>query len=245
MRNQIASELRKLTSTRSVPSMLLGLLAFTAFGVVGTISGQGARELADPIARQAFLNVPLLVVPLFALLLGIRSFTDEFRNGSIVPTLLADPNRGRVLGAKLVAAATSGVVFAIASTAFAFAIGVPLLLAKGVAVSWSAGSFAEVVGRLLLATVLWSGIGVGLGLAVRHQVAAIAGALIWMVVAEGLLSGFMPEVAKFFPGAAGAAVVGLGGVTVLTPAIGAAVLASYAAAATVVGGTLMRRRDIA
>ncbi len=245
MRNQIASELRKLTSTRSVLSMLLGLLAFTAFGVVGTISAQPARELADPLARQAFLNVPLLVVTLFALLLGIRSFTDEFRSGSIVPTLLADPHRRRVLGAKLVAAAASGAAFAIASTAFALAIGVPMLLVKGAEWTWSVGPIAEVLGRLLLATVLWTSIGVGFGLAVRHQVAAIAGALIWMVVAEGLLSGFMPEVAKFFPGAAGAAIVNLGGVTELTPAIGTAVLAGYAAVATVVGGTLMRRRDIA
>ena len=245
MRNQVASELRKLTSTRSVLSMLLGLLAFTAFGVIATISGQSGGELADPAATLTFLNVALVIVPLFALLLGIRSFTDEFRNGSIVPTLLADPHRGRVLGAKLAATAASGVAFAIASTAFAFAIGVPMLLFKGAEVVWSAGSIAGILGRLLLATALWSAVGVGFGLAVRHQVAAIAGALIWMVVAEGLLSGFMPQVARFFPGEAGYAVVGVGGTTLLTPALGVAVLAGYAALATLVGGTLMRRRDIA
>ena len=35
---------------------------------------------------------------------------------------------------------------------------------------------AVIVGRLVGATVLWTAIGVGLGLAVKHQVAAIAGA---------------------------------------------------------------------
>jgi hypothetical protein len=81
--------------------------------------------------------------------------------------------------------------------------------------------------------------------AVRHQVAAIAGALIWMVVAEGLLSGFMPQVAKYFPGEAGYAVIGVGGSTLLTPALVVVALAGYAGVATMVGGTLMRRRDIA
>jgi ABC-2 type transport system permease protein len=244
MRNQIASEFRKLTSTRSAFAMLLGLLAFTAFGVVGTITGQNALDLAQPVANQAFLSVPLLIVPLFALLLGIRSFTDEFRNGSIVPTLLASPHRARVLAAKLVTVATGGAVFVVASTALALAIGVPMLMAEGAVVSWSASAMAEVVGRLLLTTILWTGIGVGVGLAVRHQVAAIAGALIWMIVGEGFLSGLVPDIAKYFPGAAGYAVAGIDGIGLLAPGIAAAVLAGYALVATVTGGALMQRRDI-
>ena len=244
MRNQIVSEIRKLTTTRSVGTMLLGLLALTAVGVVGIIAGLRPGQLADPAAGRAFLNVSLLVVPLFALLVGIRSFTDEFRFGSIVPTLLADPRRQRVLGAKLVAGVAAGVVLAVASTVLAFAIGLPLLAAKGATVAWTAGAVAGTSVRLLLATSLWSCIGVGFGLAVRHQVAAIAGALLWMIAAEGLLSGFIPRAARFFPGAAGGAVVGVGGTDQLTPALGAMVLAGYAAAAVAIGATLMRRRDV-
>jgi ABC-type transport system involved in multi-copper enzyme maturation permease subunit len=186
--------------------------------------------------------VSLTIAPLFGLLLGLRSFTDEFRYGSIVPTLLANPDRRRVLGAKLVATAGGGIALTLAATAVSIAIGVPLL-AKGVEIVWSASAMAEVVGRLVGATVLWTAIGVGLGLAVKHQVAAIAGALVWLLAAEGIFSGLVPNIAKYFPGAAGFAIVGINPADLLTPGLGALLLGSYAAVAIGVGAVLMQRRD--
>ena len=109
MRNQIASELRKLTTTMSVYAMLAGLVAVVAIGVVAIVAGGGSTGLRAPLEQQAFLHVSLTIVPMFGLLLGLRSFTDEFRFGSIVLTLLASPGRRRVLGAKLVATGGGGV----------------------------------------------------------------------------------------------------------------------------------------
>jgi ABC-2 type transport system permease protein len=188
--------------------------------------------------------VSLTIAPLFGLLLGLRSFTDEFRYGSIVPTLLASPVRRRVLGAKLVATAGGGVALSLAAMAITIAIGVPLLITKGVDVTWSTGALAEVAGRLVGATVLWTAVGVGLGLAVRHQVAAIVGALVWLLAAEGILSGLVPDVAKYFPGAAGFAIVGINAADLLAPSLGAVLLGGYAVAAVAAGGVLMQRRDI-
>ena len=164
MRDQIASEFRKLTTTRSVYAMLGGLVAVVAIGVVAIVTGGGSTDLQAPLEQQAFLHVSLTIAPLFGLLLGLRSFTDEFRFGSIVPTLLASPVRRRVLGAKLVATAGGGVVLSLAAMAITIAVGVPLLLAKGVDVTLSTGALGVVVGRLVAATVLWTAIGVGLGL---------------------------------------------------------------------------------
>jgi hypothetical protein len=107
------------------------------------------------------------------------------------------------------------------------------------------GAMAVIVGRLVGATVLWTAIGVGLGLAVKHQVAAIAGALVWLLAAEGILSGLMPDVARYFPGAAGFAVVGINSAELLMPALGAALLGAYAVVAIAAGGFLVQRRDIA
>ena len=104
---------------------------------------------------------------------------------------------------------------------------------------------AEIVGRLVLATVLWTAVGVGLGLAVKHQVAAIAGTLVWLLAAEGILSGLVPNVAKYFPGAAGFATVGINSAELLTPALGAVLLGAYALVAVAIGAVLMQRRDIA
>lgn len=183
-------------------------------------------------------------MPLFALLLGLRSFTDEFRHGQVVPTLLASPNRERVLGAKLVTTAAGGVAFAAAATALAFAVGVPLLMARGVEITWSAATLGQMVGRLLGATVVWTAIGVGLGLAVRHQVAAIAGALIWMLAGETILSAFLPGIAPYFPGSAGSAIVGVNAENLLAPGLAAAVLAGWALVVTLAGGVVMHRRDV-
>jgi len=243
MNNQIASEFRKLTTTRSIYAMLAGLAVIVGLGVVAIVTDT-AGDLVAPLERQAFLHVSLTIAPLFGLLLGLRSFTDEFRYGSIVPTLLANPVRRRVLGAKLVATAGGGVALTLAATAISIAIGVPLLITKGVDATWSASAMAEIVGRLLGATVLWTAIGVGVGLAVKHQVAAIAGALIWLLAAEGILSGLVPGVAKYFPGAAGFAIVGINPAELLTPVLGALLLGAYAVVAVAAGGVLMQRRDI-
>ena len=244
MRSQIASEFRKLATTRSIYAMAAGLAVIVGLGVVAIVTDTGAGDMAGPLERQAFLHVSLTIAPLFGLLLGLRSFTDEFRYGSIVPTLLASPDRRKVIGAKLVPTAGGGVALTLAATAVSIAIGVPLLVAKGVEVTWSASAMAEVVGRLLGATVLWTAIGVGVGLAVKHQVAAIAGALVWLLAAEGIFSGLVPNVAKYFPGAAGFAVVGIDPAELLTPVMGALLLGGYAAAAVVVGAIVMQSRDI-
>src|SRR4029450_7993409 len=105
MNNQIASEFRKLTTTRSIYAMLAGLAAVVALGVVAIVTDGEPGALPAPLQQQAFLHVSLTIAPLFGLLLGLRSFTDEFRYGSIVPTLLANPVRRRGVGAQPGAAA--------------------------------------------------------------------------------------------------------------------------------------------
>jgi hypothetical protein len=111
-------------------------------------------------------------------------------------------------------------------------------------VTWSTGALAMIVGRLVVATVMWTAIGVGLGLAVKHQVAAIAGALVWLLAAEGIFSGLVPDVAKYFPGAAGFAVVGINPAELLAPNLGAVLLGGYALLAIATGAVLMQRRDM-
>jgi ABC-2 type transport system permease protein len=244
MRNQIGSELRKLTTTRSVLTMLAALLTIVTLGVIATVTDYDLSNLMRPLERQPFLLVPLTIVPLFALLLGIRSFTDEFRHGSIVPTLLADPNRGHVLGAKLAATAVGGAAFAAVAIGTAIAVAIPLLMIRGVELTGSVGPLVAFGGRLMGVAMLWTTIGVGLGLAVRHQVAAIAGALIWMLAGEQILSIFLPGIARYFPGSAGASLIGINAPNLLAPWVAAAVLAGWAVVATVAGGTLMRRRDV-
>lgn len=244
MLNQIRSEVIKLRTTRSSLAMLGALVVVVALGVVALVTDSDAAALSRPLEQQAFLHVMLTIAPLFALLLGIRSFTDEFRFGSIVPTLLANPRRARVLVAKLVAAAAAAIALTFAATAASLAIGVPLIAARGIGLDWSAAPAATLVARLLTANVLWAILGVGYGLAMRHQVAAIGAALVWILAGEGILAGLLPHVARFFPGAAGFGVVGVNPDDVLSFAPAALLLTAYAGAASIVGALLMQRRDV-
>lgn len=243
MKDQIVSELRKLTTTRSAFALLAGLLAVVGLGAAA-VTTDGEPNLLVPLEGQAFLNVVLSITPIFALLLGIRSFTDEFRFGSIVPTLLANPRRLRVLAAKVVTTAAGGIVLALAATTVAIAVGAPILIGKGWDLTWSVDAMGAVIGRLVFASALWTTIGVGVGLAIRYQVAAVAGSLVWMIAGEGILGGLLPDVARYFPGSAGFAVVGINASGLLAPVTAAILLGGYALAAVVAGGTLMQRRDI-
>jgi ABC-2 type transport system permease protein len=240
MKRQIVSEFRKLRTTRTAWGLLAGLLALTAVGVVALFL-DAARSGSGGFF---FLSVPMAAAWAFVLILGLRSFTDEFRHGSIVPTLLADPHRRRVLAAKLLVTAGAAVVFALAAAGLSLAIGVPWLVAKGVAIEVPIGPLAVWFVKLLFINVLWSAIGVGVGLAVRHQVAAIAGTLVAVLVGENIVSGIAPLVAKALPAQATASVVGLGGAP-LTPILGAVVLATWTAGLVALGSVKMERRDVA
>ena len=65
------------------------------------------------------------------------------------------------------------------------------------------------VGKIVLIAMAWSMIGLGVGSAVGHQVAAIVGSLIYLLVVEDLIGTLLPGVAKFLPSNAADSAVGL------------------------------------
>jgi ABC-2 type transport system permease protein len=247
MTRTIRSELRKLLSTRTAIGMLGAAIAFTSLLVFGAASAADPEELTGVLADQPFDDIALIVVSMTTLVLGIRSFTDEFRHGSIVPTLLASPARRRVLAAKLVVMAGAAIVMAVVVQSVAIGLGAWIVAGKVGTLTISIGSVASGIGLGALTAVLWSALGVGIGLAVRHQVAAIAGSLVAVLVAENLVGGFLPEIGSYLPmHAAGAINMGRSGVEgFLDPITGGLVLAAWATAAVMIGVVAMARRDIA
>jgi hypothetical protein len=91
---------------------------------------------------------------------------------------------------------------------------------------------------------LWAPIGLGLGALLRNQVATLAGIFLWLFFVENLLIDFVPGVGRFAPGAAAAAITGLDRDTLLSPVLGALLLALYAAATVVAGTIATLRRDV-
>jgi hypothetical protein len=214
-----------------------------ALGVVGVLWESNLATLSAPLADQPMLHIASSLTWVFVMILGLRSFTDEFRNGSIVPTLLADPHRRRVLAAKLVAIGGAAVVFTLAAAGLTLVIGLPWLAAKGVAIDVAVAPLTVWFGRLLLVDLLFAAIGVSVGLAVRHQVAAIVGSLVVITIVENLMDALAPAIARYLPAAGAWSVAGLGG-AFMRPIGGALVLGAWALGAVVVGAFLMERRDI-
>jgi ABC-2 type transport system permease protein len=245
MKDQIRSEYRKLRTTRSVWGLLAGLAALTALATWGIIAhtslGASAALTSLPVI------VPLMmVVPIFTLVLGVRAYTDEARHGSIVPTLLASPDRRRVIGAKLVVAGAAGAVLALASVAVALGISVAWLAADGVAITVAAGSLGLLVAKVAVLGALWSSIGLGVGLFVSHQVAAIVGSLVWLLVGENLVEVVSAGMARFLPVHAGTGLLGIssGDATLVGPLVGAGLLAGWALLSLGAGARAFLRRDI-
>lgn len=86
----------------------------------------------------------------------------------------------------------------------------------------------------------------GAGALIRNQIAAIVGALVFEIGIDGILSALLPDVGKFLPGSAAAALAGSGGGSqvVLPTALGALVLLGYLAVATGLGSPAVVRRDV-
>lgn len=243
MTKLIRSEFLKIGTTRTVYTFLAAMLALVAFGVITTLGNDPDGRASIAFADQEFLFVAGSMPWLFVLVLGLRAFTDEFRHGSIIATLLGHPKRHHVLFAKVATVVVWGLVFEGAAYALALAIGVPQLASESIAVE--AGALATVIGKGALIALLWSALGVGLGLAVRYQVAGIVGTFVWLFVVENFMASHLAETAKYFPIMASNALIGIEGGEKLSPLGGGVALGVWTIAATVLGALLMHRRDIA
>ena len=239
MKSLVISELKKLRTTRSTWGLLSGMVAMVALGVYTTMTESSAAELRAPLHDQP-LMLALVYTRLFVLVLGVKAITDEFRHGTIVPTLLATPQRGRVVAAKVLTLALAGLVFTLVAEAVAVGLAWALMSTEGVDPIVRVADARAFTG-LAVAGALWAAIGVGIGAAVRHQVAAIVGPVFWLLVVEEMAASRLGHWAGYLPAQAGFGLVSPGVRAVYVPAL---VLAAWAAVAWTFGTVAMRRRDI-
>jgi ABC-2 type transport system permease protein len=245
---QLRSELLKLRSAHTglgLFATMLGLVLLAVllhgFGVTAESLGSTSQQLTMLFGRGEFLGA------LFAALLGALSVTSEFRHGTIRPTLLVNPSRGRVIAAKVGASMLIGAGFGLAACTLATGAGTAALQMRGIEVRLDAGDYALLLAGGTAAAALWAAIGVGLGALVRDQVPTLIGICAWLLFVEGLLVGDIADVAdvgRFAPGAAAQAVSGQDPGTLLAPGVALVLLALYAAAAAVAGSLATARRDV-
>jgi ABC-2 type transport system permease protein len=247
MSNLVAAELLKLRSTRTGVALIGSVVAVVALiSLLATLTGDAESD--DFVARD-LLGISSFAQP-FALVLGILAVTTEFRHGTITPTLIAAPDKTRLVAAKLVANVTAGLLLGVAAAGLCAAIVLLGLSGRNIPSGLASGDVSRVVIGQTLAAGLWAAIGVGLGALVRNQVGAIVGALAWTFLGENLL-GLVPSVGDAIQkyGATGASNA-LGNLEsqntgdVLDQVPGGLLLLAYAAVFVVAGIFALRRRDI-
>jgi ABC-2 type transport system permease protein len=245
----LRSELLKQRTTRTNAGLVLGLVGLVLFVVLfhGLILPAG--ELARRANQLKLLGWGTVLGALFAALLGATSITGELRYGTIRPTLLATPNRGQVVTAKVCASALAGIALGLAAEMLAAGLGSAAFAARGIHIQLDAGDYVLLILGGSTAAGLWAAIGVGIAALVRNQTATIVGICAWTLLIETLLLADLPAVGKFTAGGAAGALAGATAAPnpskLLAPALGALLLVAYATAITAAASVATTRRDIA
>jgi ABC-2 type transport system permease protein len=151
------------------------------------------------------------------------------------------------VGAKLIAASLAGAGLAAVASVVTLAVAVPWLAAKDIHVSILSGDVGLVLLAAIAATALYAVVGVGVGSLIRNQTAAVVIALLWVMIVESLLVTFLPEVGRWLPGGAVAALTAVatrdGGL--LPMWAGGLLFAAYGLGFAATGSRFVLRRDVA
>ena len=239
MHTLIRTEVLKLRTVRS-PWLLLGAVPLLVIaGISGlVISNPGA--LADP-GTQSKALAHVGIAALFTLAFGILAVAGEYRHKTITDSYLTTPGRARVVGAKLIVYAVFGALAGLAASIVGLAVAAAWWSAKGVPFGWGDSAMWTTIG----------GIGVGVGALIRNLVGAIAIALAWVAVVEGIVGQLVGGLARWLPFSASQALgaasgKGMVAAQQLLPRWGgAAVLAVYTALFAVAAIATSVRRDVA
>jgi hypothetical protein len=163
-----------------------------------------------------------------------------------------------VLWAKLAAGVLVGALFAVIAVVSAVGPAAGILAALGLDTELGSGDTWALFARSVLALVLWTLVGIGVGTLVRNQVVAIVVVLAFTQFVEPLLrlaGGFvdwLAEVTRFLPGAASDAligssiynVMGAGEGSILEWWHGGLVLLAYALVLLLIGHIASWTRDV-
>lgn len=239
-------ELYKLRTVRA-PLVLLGLSQLL---IVGGVTGlvlssdtlRTAKAPQDALAHAGLAS-------LFTLVLGIMAVAGEYRNLTITDTFLSTPRRSRVIGAKLVAYGVAGAAFAVVNAVTALVATRIWWSVKGVPLDLGDADLWRTIAGCAGWNVAFAVVGVGIGALLRNLTAAIAAALAWIALVEGIVGQLVGnDLARWLPFATGSALGHLparfGDLGPVSQLAAAAALAGYAALFAVVAITTTVRRDV-
>jgi ABC-2 type transport system permease protein len=235
----IGGELLKLRTTRTALGFTAGVVLLTVAVVLITILGNHPTTIAD---KRSALAVGSGISALL-LLFGVVGAGAEYRHRTLAPALLVAPGRARLLAARVVAYGLAGLAIGLVMTIVAFALGLPLLAGRP-GPDLGGGDYLRAGGGGVLAIVLSTMLGVGVGTLVGKQVPAVIATMVWIFLLEPL-SGLVGHISKFTVGQTETSIAGDTGGDVLPWGAATLVLLAWTAAFLLAAALVDRRRDIA
>jgi len=190
MRGLLTAQLLKLRTRGGLILLALNLLLPLAGLVVTLAMGQQTfdltgADLARPLTDA--IDNPLLALILVAVVAGA-----DYRHGTVVPTLLAEPRRLRVALSTLLAAGGIGVAIAAVCAALGAAIALPWLATQGVPIGdvlTDPDLWWRILGQTTVMAVL-SLIGASLAILLRGALGSIL-TVLGISFGEGFLAGLL------------------------------------------------------
>ncbi len=185
----ISSEIRKVFTTRLWWGMALGMAFLAALVSMGfaalvgnTAATGGDSAQGNPFAKmtvgtaQLIYNAGLVqsLTTLIPLALGTLLITSEYRHKTISSTFLSTPNRWVVMATKMVAVAVIGAVYAVVHAAASISGATPILAwVKHEPTFLNDAEVWKSLGIGIIAFVVWTLFGFGIGMLIRNQIAAV------------------------------------------------------------------------
>ncbi len=243
MKRLLSAELLKLRLTPTVWwisgfSLLLPTVIMLVFKVSDVHTGKDVASLLGWAGISGY----------FTLLLGAVFATAEFTHKTIVPTLLATPQRMKVITAQLVALILWSVGIALVSIAIVTILTIVRTGLHDISLSLLLGSYLGSVAYIVLSALL----GMGIGILTKNQVATVGAILVWFAGVDPALSALFPELGKYTIASIGISLSGglpsEGGgpyQLLLGPVAAGLVYLAYAAIPLAIGLVRFRRSDIA
>ena len=194
-----------ITSAWTLPLMSAAMAALFTATTIWAIGKPGGPDASTVEGVRTTLTAGGLTA-LIACLVGVLTVSTEFRHGTAPVSVIATASRARWLAAKLIVACPLGMLCTIIGQAVALAVGMPMLAARGIHVDvWQGDYLRNTLGTVTVGffAAAW---GVGIGCLVRSQVAAVAGTVVYIALAEGAFLNFVPSIGRYLPGGATAAI---------------------------------------
>lgn len=269
----VRAEVLKYVSTRTSWGLTLGMFLtgagfaalFGGFLIYGSIiPGVSIKDTVPELTLARIVyTAGIQFGYLLALIIGILSIGQEFRHKTVSGTFLATAKRERVIGAKVLAlvviAAVSGLVHVVGAL-----VGGGIILATAdLPIYPDPAQLSKTLLLILLVLALWSLMGLGIGVLIPNQVAALSVAIAFAWILEPLAGLFLrladwgDAIARYLPSQATASTLDVftGTDAELTQALGGAadpltwwaaalVLLAYAAVMATLGLVRTRSRDI-